>query len=96
MVESGALTITDGSSRRQLRRLLGSPPSFFGYEAHHWIPVESDIQDAALKRCIDPNEHGQWLKKDIHRHIHNVEVPDFRLTAKILTAVIITDSGGRF
>ena len=86
MVESGALTITDGSSRRQLRRLLGSPPSFFGYEAHHWIPVEKEIQKNALRRCIDPNEHGQWLVKTVHQTIHNVPAPGFKFKGKEFTS----------
>lgn len=79
MVDSDHLIITDGSSRKQLKRVLGAPPSFFGlgHEAHHWIPLEIDIQRAALRRCVDPNEHGQWLPKTIHQQIHNVPVPGF-------------------
>jgi hypothetical protein len=79
MVDSGHLTITNSSGYKQLKRVLGPPPSFLGigYEAHHWIPLERPIQDKALRQCIDPNEHGIWLKKAIHQQIHNVPVPGF-------------------
>ena len=77
MVDSGHLTITKSRGYKQLKEVLGPPPSFFGYQAHHWIPLERPIQDKALRQCIDPNEHGIWLKKAIHQKVHNVPVPGF-------------------
>lgn len=80
MVDGGHLSILDKSGRAQLKRALGPPPTVRGYEAHHWIPLE--VETDALRRCIDPNEHGQWLKQAVHSRIHNVPVPGFTFQGK--------------
>ena len=80
MVDSKHLTILDESGRAQLKRTLGPPPAPKKYEAHHWIPLE--VQEHALRRCIDPNDHGQWLKIATHSDVHNVPKPGFFFKGK--------------
>jgi hypothetical protein len=82
MVDSGSLTITKSRGYKQLKEVIGPPPSARGYEAHHWIPLQEDIQEAALRRCIDPNEHGIWLEIAVHTHLHNVPAPAFTYRGK--------------
>jgi hypothetical protein len=84
IVDGGILSIKKESGYAQLKRSLGPPPKPRGYDAHHWIPLEQE--NLALRRCVDPNDHGQWLTEAIHSKIHNVPEPGFVFKGKTFTS----------
>lgn len=97
LVKSKHLKLTKGSSRSNLRRILGDPPGDpDDYNAHHWLPLK--YEDNFLIRCLDPNDapHGSWLPKAIHQAIHDNPVPGFEFAGRDFLSANYNDLWGRF